>query len=415
MKTTVVGSWHLASIYAAGLCTLGHQVRLVCRDDVCRGYERGQPPVYEPGLREAIDAFAKEGTLSFSSDVADPANVAEVCFLAEDVKVVASGVDLASFREIFDAVLASRHFKTIAISAQMPLGTCRDLQGAAPGVSIVYLPEFLRLGDALARFLQPDYLVVGGEDAAGRQVLGYFDGVACPKFLVTLEEAEMTKHAANVFMAVTVSFISELTKFSELYNVDLGRVGEILRKDTRIGAKAYVLPGMGFSGETVERDIRVLLHLAETHGLRLPLLQQVIEVNNQHNRFIEERLLEKLGNFHDRKIGFLGGTYKPSTSTLRGSLFAVLMEDLVSQGARVQLYDPHVSDFELLTANVEDVFRDADAVVIAVGKKEFRELDYPSLVSQMKRRLVVDAANLLDKKSARDLGLDYASIGRGVL
>jgi UDPglucose 6-dehydrogenase len=415
MKATVVGSWHLASIYAAGLCTLGHEIRLNCRDDVRRGYERGEPPVYEPGLREAVAGFVKAGQLSFSSDLSDRTHAADICFLAEDVTVVPSGVDLVSFRKLFDETVGNGNFKTICISAQMPVGTCRELQKANPSIQIVYLPEFLRLGDALALFLHPDYLVVGGGAGAQQHVLDFFSAVDCPKFRVTLEEAEMAKHAANILMAVTVSFISELTKFSEMYDVNLEKVGEILRKDKRIGAKAYVLPGMGFSGETVERDIRVLLHLGRTHGISLPLLEQVIEVNNEHNRFIEKRLRSTFRHFGGVKIGFLGGTYKPSTSTLRGSLFAVLMEALAKEGASIRLYDPHVEQFDFLTANVEEVFKEADAVVIAVNKKEFRTLDYPHLVGMMNRRVVVDAANLLQKDVARTLGLEYASIGRGAV
>jgi UDPglucose 6-dehydrogenase len=415
MKTTVVGSWHLASVYAAGLCTLGHDVRLLCRDEVRRGYERGEPPVYELGLREAIDRFVRAGRLSFSSDMNDRANAADVCFLAEDVKVIPSGVDLVAFRELFDAVRGSGNFKVIAISSQMPLGTCRALQKASAQVRIVYLPEFLRLGNALAIFLQPDYIVVGGDEGPQQHVLGFFSGIDCPKFRVTLEEAEMVKHAANIFMAVTVSFLSELTKFSELYDVNLQQVGEILRKDRRIGSKAYVLPGMGFSGETVERDIRVLLQLGRTHGITLPLLEQVIEVNNEHNRFIEKRLRSTFGNLRGVKIGFLGATYKPSTSTLRGSLFAALMEELAKEGARIHLYDPYVEQFEFLTANVEDIFKEADAVVIGVAKLEFQALDFPHLVETMNRRIVIDAANMLAKQVVRDLQLEYASIGRGAV
>jgi UDPglucose 6-dehydrogenase len=415
MKTTVVGSWHLASIYASGLCTLGHEVRLVCSDEVRRRYERGDPPVFEPGLREAIERFVQGRQLSFSSDMNDPANAADVCFLADDVKVIATGVDLPPFRQLFDAVLASNHFRVVAVSATVPLGTCRQLQQAAGAVAIVYFPEFLRFGESLARFLQPDHLIVGGDEAARERVLGFFSDIDCAKFRVTLEEAEMAKHATNAFMAVAVSFVSELTKFSEIYDVNLERVGEILRKDRRVGSQAYVLPGMGFSGETVERDVRGLLHLGRVHGITLPLLEQVIPVNDEHNRFIEKRLRSKFSDFHARKIGFLGATYKPATSTLRGSLFAVLMETLAKEGACIRLYDPHVEQFEFLTSNVEDVFDAADAVVIAVPKKEFKALDYRTLVGRMKRRIVIDAANLLDKQAVRDLQLDYASIGRGVM
>ena len=415
MKTTVVGSWHLASIYAAGLATLGHEGRLVARPEVTKGYERGEPPVHEPGLKEALAEYGGKGTWTFSDDIRDPANASEVCFLAEDVKVVPRGVDLDDFRKLFDAIASSKNFKIIPISSQMPIGTCRELQAAHPDVRVAYFPEFLRLGEGLARFLKPDYIVLGGDAGVTASVMPFFAGVDAPKFHVTLEEAEMAKHAANIFVALEVSFISELTKFSERFNVNLEKVGEILRHDARVGPKAYVLPGMGFSGETVERDIRVLLEKGRVLGIDLPLLSQIIPVNDEHNRFIERELKKRISNLTGSKIGFLGATYKPVTSTLRGSLFADLMMKLSGEGAEIRLFDPQVSDFQFLVQSPEEVFASADAVVISVGKKEFRDLDYQKLAGTMHSKVVIDAANLMSKDQARALGTDYISIGRGDL
>ncbi|MDP3727710.1 MAG: hypothetical protein Q8R35_03690, partial [bacterium] len=336
MKTMVIGSWHLASVYAVGLASLGHEVRLVAPEAVRVRYDSGDPPVFEPGMQEAIARLRSEGKLSFASVI--PADGDGVCFFAEDCQVTESGVDLAAFRLLFDPVASSGRFGVIAVSSQMPLGTCRELQNAFPGVRITYFPEFLRLGAALERFGKPDFIVVGGEPDAAAAVLEFFAAVGCPKFTVTLEEAEMTKHAANAFVATSVSFISELTKFSERFNVNLERVGAILRNDQRIGPKAYVMPGMGFSGETVERDIRVLIDLAAKSGFDLPMLREVIAVNNEHNRFIERELSRALPDVRGQKIGFLGATYRPSTSTLRGSLFAALMERLAADGAAIALF-----------------------------------------------------------------------------
>ena len=333
MRTTVYGSWHLASVYAVGLASLGHEVRLLTHSPVRERYEAGEPPVFEPGLKEAIARLQSERKLIFTSDI--PADGDDVCFFAEDCKVTESGVDLAAFRELFDPVAASGRFGTIAVSSQLPLGTCRELAAAHPALRIVYFPEFLRLGTALDRFLRPDFIVVGGEHTAAAAVLDFFAAQEAPKFTVTLEEAEMTKHAANAFVATSVSFVSELTKFSERWNVNLERIGAILRCDKRIGPKAYVMPGMGFSGETVERDIRVLIGLAAKSGFDLPMFREVIAVNNEHNRFIERELARRFPDMNGKKVGFLGATYRPSTSTLRGSLFAPLMERLAADGALV--------------------------------------------------------------------------------
>lgn len=415
MKATVIGSWHLASVYAAGLATLGHEVRLVSGDDAYQRYLVGEPPVFEPGLGQAIREHSASGRLAFSSDISDPANAAPIAFLAEDVKVVPSGVDIGSVSESFRRAAASGNFRTVSISSQLPVGTARELARSSPGVALAYLPEFLRLGDALNRFLKPDYIVVGGEPEVTASILELFSAVECPKFQVTLEEAEMAKHAANAFMALTVSFISELTKFSRTYDIDFSRLGEILRCDKRIGSKAYVLPGMGFSGETVERDLRVLLSRGKELGVRLPLLEEIIPVNEEHNRFIERALQARFPDFKGLVIGFLGATYKPVTSTLRGSIFAELMINLSAEGADVRLFDPHVKAFDYLVGDPAAAFDGADAVVIAVAKPEFRGLDFAALTSRMRRPAVIDAANLLPKDLVRALKLDYECIGRGRL
>lgn len=416
MKTTIIGSWHLASVYAIGLATLGHEVRLVAPSEVISDYKEGKPPVFEPGVAEGVNRFSKEDRLSFSSEIKDPANAAEVCFLAEDCKVTEKGIDLESFQKLFIEVASTGRFSIIAISSQAPLGTCRSLAALHPEISLVYFPEFLRLGNALKIFLEPDYMVFGGDEAARNKVAEFFSSISAPKFFVTWEEAEMAKHAANTFVATSVSFMSELTKFSEQFNVDLTKVGEIMRHDKRIGPKAYVMPGMGFSGETVERDLRVLLQIAREKGISLPLFEQVIAVNNEHNLFIEKKIDALFPDVAGKKIGFLGATYKPHTSTLRGSLFAALMEKLADAGATVALYDPHVEGSSFLVASPRQVFENADALVISVSKKEFSQIPYGEYASIMKRKIIIDAANLLEKKSVQALRLDgYFSIGRGIM
>lgn len=415
MRTTVYGSWHLASVYGVGLASLGHEVRLVAPDQVRQRYDAGEPPVFEPGMEEGIRDLREAGRLSFSSDIREAANAGEVCFFAEDCKVTEAGVDLAAFRSLFGEVAGAHSWQVMAVSSQVPLGTCRELVREYPDMAIVYFPEFLRLGSALERFLKPDFIVVGGASDAVARVLDFFTTIECPKFAVTLEEAEMTKHAANAFVATTVSFISELTKFSERFNVNLERIGAILRNDQRIGKKAYVMPGMGFSGETVERDIRVLLDLARENGFPLPMLREVISVNDEHNRFIEKTLRAALPDVRGRKVGFLGATYRPQTSTLRGSLFAALMDRLAAEGASVVLFDPNVEASPYLVPDAVAVFDGTDAVVISVSKPAFRELDFKALIGGMRGRLVIDAANLLPIETAKSLAIEYHSIGRGAV
>ncbi|MDO8557230.1 MAG: nucleotide sugar dehydrogenase [Candidatus Jorgensenbacteria bacterium] len=415
MKLTVYGSWHLAEVYAVGLCELGHEVNLVSSNtETYENYKKGKPPVFEPGISEGIKKYAESGKLSFSNTTAGSEGKTDICFFAQDVNITPEGVDMKDIQDHFRKAIEGKNFKILCVSSQLPIGTCRRWQEENKDIDIVYFPEFLRFGDALKRFIEPDYIVLGGEASVVQKVSEVFKNVNSPKFSVSLEEAEMAKHAANIFVAMTVSFISELTKFSEHFDIDFEKIGAILRADKRIGPKAYTLPGLGFSG-TVKRDIVVLINEAKKLKKQLPMFEQIIAVNDEHNKFIEYELKSRFQTFKDKKIGFLGATYKPFTSNMRGSLVAPLMEGLKKEGALVVLYDPLVENNPYTVGSINEAFSGADAVVIAVSKKEFREAPHGELISSMRKKVIIDAANMFKKEDAKKLGVDYSSIGRGKL
>lgn len=412
MKTVVYGSWHLALVYAVGLCELGHTVSLVSDRETFVNYQKNKPPVFEPGVTELMEKYVKENKLSFTDNINDPKNHAEVCFFAQDVQITSSGVNMKNIESCFEEVAKSNLFKVVVLSCQTPIGTSRKWQKKYENINIVYFPEFLRFGDALKRFIEPDYVVMGGDPDAREKALNFFEKVNTQKFRVTLEEAEMSKHAANIFVATTVSFVSELTKFSEHFNVNFERIGEILRADKRVGPKAYTLPGMGFTG-TVERDFRVLINLGKKIGLKLPMFEKVVAVNNEHNKFIEKELRKVFKKIKGKKIGFMGATYKPFTSNLRGSIISPLMDKLSREGAQIALYDPLVEDNRFKVSSMEEVFLGANAVVIAVAKKDFKEAQYEKLINIMKEKNIIDAANMFKLEDVKKLNANYSSIGRG--
>lgn len=412
MKTTVYGSWHLAEVYAIGLCELGHEVRLVSNDEIYQNYKRGKPPVFEPGITEGIKKYTESGMLSFSNDICDPKNQADVCFFAQDVNIIPTGVDMDDIERHFATVAKCGLFKIIMVSSQTPIGTMRVWQKKYKNITIIYFPEFLRFGDALKRFVEPDYIVLGGDNEVTPNALSFFERINSPKFSVTLEEAEMAKHAANIFVATTVSFVSELSKFSDYFNINFETIGQILRADKRVGTKAYTFPGLGFAG-TVERDFKVLINLGKKIKIKLPMLQQVIAVNNEHNKFIEKEIGKYLKKVKGKKVSFLGATYKPFTSNTRGSLVTPIMKRLEKKGAIVALYDPLVEDNAYKVSSINEAFFKADVVVIVVGKKEFKEADYKKLIASMKKKIIIDAANMFTKEDAKKFGVDYTSIGRG--
>jgi len=444
-KICVVGLWHLGSVTAACLADLGHSVTAIDSDPkVIEGLSRGVPPVFEPGLEEMLRKNIAAGRMEFLelSSVQAEHRLGQTDLIWVTCDTPVDDDDEASLDPVYEAidVIAKHGLRehlqrpgVVLVSSQVPVGTCAKLQarirsGRVGGreISVAYSPENLRLGDGIRRFLEPDMFVIGGDDEWTHRVvelalLASDDDRVLRLLLnqmnVSLQTAEMVKHAINAFLATSVAFAGEIASACEAVGVDAMEVAKALRLDSRIGPKARVLPGPGFAGGTLARDLRVLQHLGEEHRYMTPLLDAVFEVSDRQNRWAISVLEEALSPIKGKTIGVVGLAYTTNTSTLRRSLAIEVIGELADKGAQIRAYDPTADRAEValhseieLVDRIEDLVVGAHALVTFTACIDLWKMDWRTA---MARPLFVDAGNVVERPEVfRENGWEYYGVGR---
>jgi UDPglucose 6-dehydrogenase len=311
------------------------------------------------------------------------------------------------------------------ISSQLPAGSAAELEkefrNAHPGkkVSFASSPENLRLGKALSVFLEPDRVVAGVRNEADKaKVSELFRPVTAKIEWMSVESAEMTKHAINAFLATSVAFMNELSTLCEKVGADAKEVERGLKSESRIGPKAYLAPGGAIAGGTLARDLRFLSEMGRRTGRETLLIDGVKMSNDEHKTWAGRKLEERLKDLERKKIGVLGLTYKPGTDTLRRSSAVELCIWLEGRGVEVWAYDPVVKTLPgdlkekiRLAGSSEELLRDADAVVVATEWPEYKELKADLFVKNMRNPLVVDANRFLAATLGRDARISYDAVG----
>jgi UDPglucose 6-dehydrogenase len=284
------------------------------------------------------------------------------------------------------------------------------------------VPENLRLGQAIERFLRPDLLVFGADnEQTMAKVETLFSPIPGPRIRVDLRTAEMTKHAINAYLATCISLGNELANLCDEVGADALQVAEALKLESRVSPKAPLLPGLGFAGGTLARDMKVLTNLAEQYHYPAPFLNGVLALNRLQNATVVHRLEKLLGSLGAKTIGVLGLTYKPGTSTLRRSAAVEIIRSIVVQGATVRAYDPKADPTEVAPFRQEfsvcddpyAVAQGAHAIVLVTPWPEFKELDLVRLRTPMHSPVFLDTANMLDPDQVTQAGFLYQGIGRG--
>ena len=428
MNVCVYGLWHLGSVTAA--CVAEHFATLGLDPDaaVAAGLREGRPPILEPGLPELVSQGLASGRLRFSSDLSQVAT-ADLVWVTFDTPV--NQDDEADVELVVGRVQALfPHLASgavVLISSQVPVGTTARLERAFAAVAagrrveFAYSPENLRLGKALDVFRKADRIVVGARSDEARARIGeLLAPLGRPLQWMRVESAEMTKHAVNAFLATSVVFINEIAAACEATGADAKEVERGLKSEARIGPGAYLGPGAAFAGGTLARDVAFLLGIGARLGFATPLLAGVKQSNDVHRGWARRRLGALLGPLAGKTIAVLGLTYKANTNTLRRSESVALCRWLVEQGAIVRAHDPaiHEKSAELpdalvLSANVDDAVRDADAIVVATEWPAFRELTAERIAVGGRRPLVLDANRFLAGKLGDDARVHYVAVGTG--
>ncbi len=431
IKVCVIGLWHLGTVTSACLAELGYQVVGVERDPArAANLNRGIPPLFEPGLAELMTKHLASGRLRYTADLADGTIAAPFALITFDTPVDdQDDPDLAPiYALVEDLAHCLQDGATVVVSSQVPVGTCEALadrlRTQAPGLrfGMASVPENLRLGQAIERFLRPDLLVLGADnDQTMAKVEALFSPIPGPRVRVDLRTAEMIKHAINAYLATCISLGNELANLCDEVGADALRVAEALRLEGRVSPRAPLLPGLGFAGGTLARDMKVLTNLAEQYHYPAPFLNGVLALNRLQNATVVHRLEKLLGSLRAKTIGVLGLTYKPGTSTLRRSAAVEIIRSIAAQGATVRAYDPKADPAEMTSFRQEftvcddpyAVAQGAHAIVLVTPWPEFKELDLFRLRTSMHSLVFLDTANMLDPDHVTQSGFLYQGIGRG--
>jgi len=413
MNIAVYGLWHLGSVTAAGLASVGYDVVGVDDDvAVVDSLSSGRAPLFEPGLDDLVQAGLASGRLRFSGDPGAVGNV-DLLWVTFDTPV--DDDDRADVNFVIDRVQRILpHLPRgtlVVISSQLPVGTVAALERYAsatfPEAALRFAcsPENLRLGNALNVFLHPDRVVVGVRSEADRTVLAeVLAPFGCPTEWMSVEAAEMTKHAINAFLASSVAFANEIATICERVGADAKDVERGLKSDTRIGRGAYLGPGPAFAGGTLARDITFLADIATASKARSDLLRAVAISNEKHKNWIKDKVTEILGDLTDKTVAVWGLAYKPGTSALRRSLSVEFCDWLIGVGAKAKVFDSYVTDMPKRWDGVIDraaspltSIEAADALVVFSGGDDVRSVSVDDIAAVSPGICVFDASRLLRK------------------
>lgn len=420
MRVSVAGLWHLGTVTAACCAHGGHAVTAFDEDsNLIEELHKGQLPVDEPGLAELTAAAVQSGRLRFTSDPSALAE-SEILWICHDTPVDEN--DTADTEFVYARVRKLLPYlptqALVLISSQLPVGSTARLSEIRPELTFAYSPENLRLGKAIDVFTKPDRVVVGLHSGRGRERIALLFAPFTDRIeWMSVESAEMTKHALNAYLATSVAFINEVATICEKTGADAQEVERGLKSDVRIGKGAYLHPGGAFAGGTLARDISFLVGIGKSHGVPTHLLKGVRESNSAHNLWARRRLLEIFGQLKGRDIAVLGLTYKPGTNTLRRSSSVEMCRWLIEQGSSVRAFDPAIKGLSgdlagvELAASGELALDGADAALIATPWPELRSIPPQAFAQRMRRTVVLDPARHMESVFEGEHKIEYFAIG----
>jgi UDPglucose 6-dehydrogenase len=421
----VIGTGYVGLVTAAGFADLGSDVYCVDIDEAkIDTLVRGEVPIYEPGLAEAI--ARNRDRLHFSTSVAEAIAGARLLFVSVGTPPTYAGdADLSAVLAVVDAMPASAEH-ALVMKSTVPCGTGRSIvrmlaREGKGALSYVSCPEFLKEGTALEDFKCPDRVVVGDDEDgwAADAVSELYAPLGAPLLRTDVASAEMIKLASNAFLATKISFINEIANVCEETGANVLEVAKGVGLDQRIGPK-FLSAGIGYGGSCFTKDVSALKLLAANSGYHFQLLGSVIEVNELQKRRVVSKLTRRLESLAGKRIGLLGLAFKPNTDDMRGASSLVLAARLTAEGATVRAFDPIATEEarkimpELdCMGSVEDVIAGADAIVLVTEWPQFLALDWEAVAASMSGKVVIDGRNALDAAAVRAAGLEYEGIGIG--
>jgi len=434
MKIAVIGTGYVGLVTGTCLAENGHSVVCVDRDPAkVASLEKGQIPIYEPGLEDMVARNAEAHRLSFTTDTAKGVAGVEVVFLAVGTPSSENGrADLSQLLGAADAVAAALTGPVVLVTkSTVPVGTARMLmkrvrERSAHTIDIVSNPEFLKEGDAINDFMKPDRVVVGCDSENAQRVMRNiyepFVRTDNPILFMDFESSELTKYASNAFLATRISFMNELSRVAMTMGADIETVRKGMGFDRRIG-HLFMFAGVGYGGSCFPKDVRELIALGREEGVPMPLLEAVENVNEQQKAILIEYLEREYGkDLKGKTITLWGLAFKPRTDDIRDAPALRIIDELVARGAHVRVSDPaalgHAKNMFAgkpveLVEDAYEALRGSDALLVVTEWAEFRRPDFEKMKGLLRKPVVLDGRNIYDPAAMRALGFTYRAIGRG--
>jgi len=433
----VIGTGYVGLVTGAGFAEFGVSVQCVDNDvEKIARLDRGEIPIYEPGLDALVKRNVEQGRLSFTTDTAEAVRTSLVIFIAVGTPSSHDGsTDLQYVEAVAREVgRAMDGYKVIVTKSTVPVGTSEkvaawveeelDRAGRSARFSVASNPEFLREGAAIADFMRPDRVVVGADDDEARAILRdlyrplYLNET--PFVVTDIRTAELTKYAANAFLATKISFINEMANLCEALHGDVHALARGIGLDRRIGPK-FLHPGPGFGGSCFPKDTRSAVQFAREAGEALELVEAVVRVNERQRPRMVRKIVDALeGSVRGKTVGLLGLSFKPETDDIREAPALDIARELAAQGAALRVFDPaamtnaapHLPESTTLCKGPYQVCEGADALVIATEWNQFRMLDMARVKGLLREPVVVDLRNVYEPGPMRAAGFRYVSVGR---
>ncbi len=432
MHIAVIGTGYVGLVTGACFAEFGVEVTCVDVDtEKIARLSQGKIPIYEPGLEQLVGKNMQAGRLRFTTDLPAAVEQSLVIFLAVGTPPKEDGsADLRHIEEAARAIAERMNgYKVIVTKSTVPVGTgervrrlIREYQKTQTNFGIVSNPEFLREGAAINDFMRPDRVVLGSSDeealAIMRDLYRPLYLIETPFVITSLEAAELSKYAANAFLATKISFINEIANLCDRIGCDVHDIARAMGMDKRIGGK-FLHPGPGFGGSCFPKDTKALASIARAYDSETLIVDAVIEVNRRQRAAMIPKIEGLVGELRGKVIGVLGLSFKPETDDMREAPAVDIIRELLARGARVRAYDPvAMSEASKLLPEIkytEDEYAaaaGADALVFMTEWNQFRALNMGRVRDLMRSPKIADLRNIYEPEMMRELGFDYTGVGR---
>ena len=431
MKIAVVGTGYVGLVTGTCFAETGNMVSCIdINEEKVKALRNGKMPIYEPDLDTLFDRNVKEGRLTFTTSLVDGIKDAKIIFLALPTPPGEDGsADLKYILQVADDLgKILDHYAVIVDKSTVPVGTADKVRAAIQKnakveFDVVSNPEFLREGVAVEDFMKPERVVVGTTSAPAIELMEKlyepFVRQGNPVIFMDERSAEMTKYAANSFLATKISFMNEIANLCELVGADVDAVRRGIGTDSRIG-KRFLFPGIGYGGSCFPKDVQALHFTAKENKYDFRILGAVMDVNYDQRINFFDKINEKYPDLTGKTIALWGLAFKPNTDDIREAPALYLIEKFLEKGAKVNAYDPEaISNVKAIfgnkvnfVSNQYDALENADFLVIATEWNVFRSPDFDKISSTLKNKVIFDGRNLYDVEDLEKLGYYYYSIGR---